>query len=351
MKKRRMSEIVRKKEADTNKMQLNMMKSRVFELVDENKKLRTETVTTPQVTQKHEPKESGGIFKFAICGGKGKEFKPPSPQVATACALMQKPSTVAASVEKQLGAYSANRSKKDFIDVRGPFQYFVDRATYQGQYLNSARHGFGRQIWSDGKIYEGDWRNDKMEGQGRLINTDGSIQEGTWLQGVAEGIGKFVDGSGTVYTGEWKKGYLDGKGKEVWPDGSVYDGQYRNNLKHGLGVFIWADGSKYNGQFNENNIEGRGVCTWPSGKRYEGDWRDGKMWGYGELNFEDGRIYKGNFKDDMMDGKGEMISANGKLKSVGTWIQDQQHGPAVHTENNITQNVMYNRGLLLRHLA
>ena len=139
----------------------------------------------------------------------------------------------------------------------GPYK-FQDGETYEGQFKDGLRHGFGKQIWPDGSIYEGFWENDQCNGKGRLINAEGHVYFGDWVNDKADGNGIFKHTDGTMYEGEWKDDVQNGYGKEVWNDGSVYEGMYLDSLKHGHGVFQWADGSKYEGQFERNDISGQG---------------------------------------------------------------------------------------------
>lgn len=76
-------------------------------------------------------------------------------------------------------------------------------ATYQGQWLNGQRDGYGTQLWPDGSRYEGQWQNDKANGQGRLIHADGDVYEGQWVNDKAEGEGTYSHANGAYYEGDW----------------------------------------------------------------------------------------------------------------------------------------------------
>lgn len=60
-------------------------------------------------------------------------------------------------------------------------------ATYQGQWLNGQRDGYGVQLWPDGSRYEGLWMGDKANGNGKLVHADGDVYEGEWRNDKAEG--------------------------------------------------------------------------------------------------------------------------------------------------------------------
>jgi len=61
--------------------------------------------------------------------------------------------------------------------TRGP-QKMKNGATYNGQWLNEMRDGYGTQLWPDGSRYEGQWAFDKANGQGKLVHADGDVYEG-----------------------------------------------------------------------------------------------------------------------------------------------------------------------------
>ncbi len=51
-------------------------------------------------------------------------------------------------------------------------------ATYTGQLKEGRRHGYGIQVWPDGKKYMGYWRNDLQHGKGRMRYIDGDLYDG-----------------------------------------------------------------------------------------------------------------------------------------------------------------------------
>jgi hypothetical protein len=185
----------------------------------------------------------------------------PKSSIANQVPKMNEMSEVVNRVYNEEGPPQGDRSKfnNEFKDcvILGPFK-FTDGATYEGQFKDGQRHGFGRQIWQDGSVYEGIWRQDKCNGTGRLINAEGHIYFGDWRDDKAEGQGTFKHTDGTKYVGEWKNDVQNGRGIETWADGSVYEGMYKDSLKHGHGLFKWADGSKYEGEFKNNDICGKG---------------------------------------------------------------------------------------------
>ena len=65
------------------------------------------------------------------------------------------------------------------VRVKRPPQTFPNNgATYEGEWMNGERDGYGIQQWADGSRYEGEWRNGKANGEGKLYHADGDIYEG-----------------------------------------------------------------------------------------------------------------------------------------------------------------------------
>lgn len=50
--------------------------------------------------------------------------------------------------------------------------------SYEGDYINNKREGYGVYIYSDGSKYNGHWKNDIRDGKGVYIDSDGNIYDG-----------------------------------------------------------------------------------------------------------------------------------------------------------------------------
>ncbi|CAD8093982.1 unnamed protein product [Paramecium sonneborni] len=140
--------------------------------------------------------------------------------------------------------------------IKLPMILLKDGATYEGEWIDGKREGYGKQQWPDGSVYEGEWKNDKSCGKvvkninqqkGRLIHADGDIYDGDWLDDQANGLGSYTHDNGAKYIGEWLNDRQHGRGIEEWPDGAKYEGDYQNGKKHGNGKLVFADGSYYQG--------------------------------------------------------------------------------------------------------
>jgi len=71
--------------------------------------------------------------------------------------------------------------------------------SYEGEWANDQRNGFGVLRFSKGDVYEGEWVADLMSGKGLLTHPDGSSYEGIWERGYkVEGAGIFKYANGNV---------------------------------------------------------------------------------------------------------------------------------------------------------
>lgn len=59
-----------------------------------------------------------------------------------------------------------------------------DGRSYQGQYLDDKKHGYGIYRWTDGRQYSGYWNVGKQHGLGvYLVAADNRIKHGLWEDG------------------------------------------------------------------------------------------------------------------------------------------------------------------------
>ena len=182
----------------------------------------------------------------------------PSPAVANLVDTQRELSPEAQATYQKIGEFKELIMPTKHLNPDiGPFKYNTGE-TYEGQYLNKRRDGFGVCVFEDGGIYEGQWDRDKMEGEGRQIFCNGDVYEGNFVNNLPDGEGKLTHPDGSGYQGQWIAGSKNGKGDESWPDGTRYIGPFKENKKHGNGVFYWQDKSTYSGDFVNNVIEGYG---------------------------------------------------------------------------------------------
>lgn len=133
---------------------------------------------------------------------------------------------------------------------------YDDGSTYEGQLVDSKRHGQGR--WrSAHESYEGQWSEDQRDGEGTQTWEDARLYRGQFRAGKFHGIGRM----------EWrtKQGLV------------VYEGQYVNDLKHGNGRYCWPDGRVYDGEWSRGTRSGKATYVNSRGDRRTGIWSEDKL--------------------------------------------------------------------------
>ena len=56
--------------------------------------------------------------------------------------------------------------------------------SYEGDYQNDRKQGYGIFQWASGNIYKGEYREDERDGYGEMYWTDGSSYQGEWVKGI-----------------------------------------------------------------------------------------------------------------------------------------------------------------------
>ena len=104
-------------------------------------------------------------------------------------------------IERDEGVMQDGRAKGQFVST------LSDGSRYEGERLNSMRHGHGTIVFRDGSRYEGEWRDDKFNGSGTFTWSSGTRYEGEWRDGRPNGWGKATYAwDGKVYEGNWIDG-------------------------------------------------------------------------------------------------------------------------------------------------
>lgn len=71
-------------------------------------------------------------------------------------------------------------------------------------------HGKGKTKWPDGKSYEGDYKNDKKDGYGTFRFLDHTWYQGEWANGRQHGKGTLFNAEGVPRVhGIWNKGQIE----------------------------------------------------------------------------------------------------------------------------------------------
>ncbi len=75
---------------------------------------------------------------------------------------------------------------------------------YEGEMQNNRKHGFGKQLFTNGSLYEGKWKDGFMDGFGKLVLSTGETYLGDFYRGKRHGKGKLIfAATGDVYEGDW----------------------------------------------------------------------------------------------------------------------------------------------------
>eukprot|EP00440_Ansanella_granifera_P003268 gb/GFBE01003559.1/.p1 GENE.gb/GFBE01003559.1/~~gb/GFBE01003559.1/.p1 ORF type:complete len:405 (+),score=95.10 gb/GFBE01003559.1/:1-1215(+) len=166
-------------------------------------------------------------------------------------------------------------------------------ASYQGEWHNNKKNGYGVQVFPNGQKYEGQWANGMRNGEGTL-----------WVPlGKAKKLRK-------LYVGGWK-----------------------DDRRHGRGTCFFKDGQFFQGDWTEGKMHGQGTLRYGNGDLYIGEWHDGMRSGQGTLNKANGDCYEGYWLNDKREGSGSFFYAESGKVFVGEWANDLPKA-GVYTQAN-----------------
>ena len=78
--------------------------------------------------------------------------------------------------------------------------------------------------------------------------------EGEFLNGKRHGFGSYFYANGSKYIGEWNNDRANGKGTMIFVSGAKYVGEVKNAKRHGQGTYFYVDGERLTGKWNENEF-------------------------------------------------------------------------------------------------
>ncbi|KAK9830214.1 hypothetical protein WJX72_010381 [[Myrmecia] bisecta] len=220
---------------------------------------------------------------------------------------------------------------------------------YEGQWRLDVREGRGKAVLANGVEYDGDWKADKAHGSGRAKYANGGVYEGEFHAELRSGWGlhKFPEDVGQ-YEGEWEQDRMHGKGRHTYPDGSYYEGgwargervqgkyvsadqsveyvgAWKGELRHGFGTQVQTGLRRYSGEWINGYEHGRGKCMYADGSEYDGEWAIGVREGTGKMTAPNGYQYAGHWKDGARHGTGSCTFESG-ARYQGGWQHDKQSG-------------------------
>ena len=74
-----------------------------------------------------------------------------------------------------------------------------DQSSYEGEWKDGKRDGFGILCWGDESKFMGLFEDDKVFGYGKLWHDDGDVYKGYWKEFQADGIGQYKTKKGAFF--------------------------------------------------------------------------------------------------------------------------------------------------------
>jgi len=152
-------------------------------------------------------------------------------------------------------------------------------ASYNGEWDNNKKNGYGVQVYPNGQKYEGQWSNGLRNGEGTLWVPVGKAQKlrkqyvGGWKDDKRHGRGTCYFKNGEFFQGFWDHGQMHGQGTLRYENGDLYIGEWHEGLRSGQGTLNKANGDCYEGYWLNDKREGSGSFFYAaSGKVFVGEW-------------------------------------------------------------------------------
>eukprot|EP00340_Litonotus_pictus_P006322 CAMPEP_0170518496 /NCGR_PEP_ID=MMETSP0209-20121228/4172_1 /TAXON_ID=665100 ORGANISM="Litonotus pictus, Strain P1" /NCGR_SAMPLE_ID=MMETSP0209 /ASSEMBLY_ACC=CAM_ASM_000301 /LENGTH=237 /DNA_ID=CAMNT_0010804075 /DNA_START=22 /DNA_END=732 /DNA_ORIENTATION=- len=123
--------------------------------------------------------------------------------------------------------------------------------TYEGDWFEDKKQGYGLYTYSNGDIYEGEFFGDMHQGYGKYYFTDGSHYEGEWFNHKMHGSGHYWDISGSIWSGEFRNGEYMSKEQARLKEEKRIEKKI-DNMKSEFKVFLneWETKSKNSNKKN-----------------------------------------------------------------------------------------------------
>ncbi len=220
--------------------------------------------------------------------------------------------------DAELYEHFTGKGKKDYKD-----------GTYNGEFVNGKRQGFGVMTYIDGSTYEGNWNYDNFDGKGTFKWKSGGKYVGDFKNGWRHGAGVYTWPNGDEYVGQFEKGKRSGKGKITYKSGGAYDGEWRESKWNGHGAVVYDNGDEYTGNFLEGKKHGDGIMYYSTGDKYDGKWANNLFEGIGTYSWKNGDKYVGSFREGLMSGYGTYTWSSGD-RYEGYWANNKRNGSGTY---------------------
>jgi len=189
-------------------------------------------------------------------------------------------------------------------------------------YWSNGLHMRGRMIFPNGDVYEGEYFHMRKQGKGRFEDFKSEVSyEGEWLNELKHGFGVEKMNDGSTYEGYFEDDMKNGQGTFRWPAGEVYTGGFKDNKIHGRGKYVWNAEKWYDGEWFEGSMHGKGTLVQDK-KEYTGDFVKDKKQGAGLMKWDE-NVYDGEFQNNKMHGVG-WLSQKGKPRKKYQFDQNKR---------------------------
>jgi len=218
----------------------------------------------------------------------------------------------------------------DIDDFSGYGTFESEEYFSVGEFLNGCLNGFGKYVDKGRQIIHiGFWKNGKEHKWGKKcwnLKELCDSYDGEWNEGEKEGFGIYRWGTGDSYEGQWKKSVQHGPGVFKWKNGAQYVGLFDSGKRSGPNsVFTWENGDKYEGDYKNDSMEGVGKYSHACGDVYIGGWLGNIRSGPAEYFYAYKGFFKGKFENDNRSGEGSFTWPDGE-KFVGIWKNGSRFG-------------------------
>ncbi len=186
---------------------------------------------------------------------------------------------------------------------------------WSGACQNGLVDGYGVITWKRPGEPEWTWQGYFKAGHSQrlyiIYGLDNEIEsyEGDYVDGKRHGYGRIKGRNGLIYTGEFKNGIIEGQGVMTLKNGYKYEGDFKDGKAYGNGTIYYLDGSIYTGGVKNSLRDGYG--TYRGIISYSGDWSDDKYHGQG-VQESGGVTTYGNFVRGKWDGDMVIRYPNGQ---------------------------------------
>ena len=247
--------------------------------------------------------------------------------------------------DRVLSEQSEKTSPPDDLlkETSAPLESLVARVVSQGSVAQeshpvlrdpvAAAQGETRRFVSDGVVSE-------IQVVSRPVNQLGqATYEGEYANGKREGFGAHYDQGGNLsYAGSWKEDRKNGLGVSF------------RSSDHALHIANWEDGKpgsyvtlfdkdgnlRYSGRIIDGKKQGAGVAVNPrDGTVFVGKWENGEPTGFGSSFDQQGNLlYYGNWANGKRNGHGTEFDVNGSIIFDGEWKDDKYHNGILYQKQS-----------------